>query len=173
MQAVILSGGHGRRLYSTNARITKPMLPLFDRPILEHTITLLARHGITDIILTASYEAKEVISYFGQGSPWGVNIRYSIEGDALGTAGAVKRVQKFIKDTALVISADAITDFDITTAIDAHKSASAIATIMLSAVDDPSDYGLVDFEKGGKITRIIEKPKTDEISQILSAPEYT
>ncbi len=158
MQAIILAGGAGTRLHPLTTNLPKPMVPLFDRPVLDHCVRLLSRHKITDILITTSSAAPEIVDYFGDGSAWGVNIRYSIEEQPLGTAGALKLVQDQVKDTFLVVSGDTVTDADLTAAIEWHKSASAIATLLLYKADDPSQFGMVEHDASGKITRFIEKP---------------
>lgn len=163
MQAVILAGGKGTRLHPLTTNIPKPMVPFFDRPVMEHCVKLLAKHGVKDIIVTVSYLAKDIMHYFGDGSRWGVKIRYSVESEPLGTAGGVKLVQNMINDTFIVVSGDAITDFDLSNAIEKHKSASAIASLILYEVEDPSQFGLVECTGDGKITRFLEKPKSTEI----------
>jgi mannose-1-phosphate guanylyltransferase / phosphomannomutase len=173
MQAVILAGGRGTRLQPLSMGTPKPMLPLFSKPVMEHSIELLCKHGITDIIVALSYQAQEIMEHFGDGSLWGVNIRYSMEEEPKGTAGAVKAIQPYIDGTFLVISADTITDFDLTSAIEYHKSKSAIATMLLHEAEDPVDYGIVQQDDGGKITRFLEKPHSDEVfSQIINAGIY-
>jgi mannose-1-phosphate guanylyltransferase / phosphomannomutase len=173
MQAVILAGGEGTRLHSVNTSVPKPLAPLFDRPVLEHTITLLARHGITDIILTVASPATELIGYFGNGSAFGVKIRYSVEADPLGTAGAVKLIQGMLKETFVVVSGDVVTDADLGAALTRHRSASAVATLLLHDADDPTQFGVVDCDSAGKITRIIEKPKSsDAFSNVVNTGIY-
>ena len=163
MQAVILAGGKGTRLHPLTTHIPKPMVPLFDRPVMEHCIRLLIKHGITNIIVTVSYLAEDIMEYFGDGSKWGVNIRYSVENEPLGTAGGVKLVQSMVKETFVVVSGDAVTDFDLTAAIEKHKSASAAASLMLYEVEDPTQFGLVERDSKGRITRFLEKPKSNEV----------
>lgn len=163
MQAVVLAGGRGTRLQPLTMSVPKPMLPLFSKPVLEHSIELLQRHEIDDIIIALSAEAQEIIEHFGDGSQWGVRIRYSIESEPQGTAGAVKMLQPHISDTFMVVSGDTVSDFDLTAAIDYHKSKSSIATLLLHEVDDPTDYGIVQHEPDGRITRLLEKPGSSEI----------
>ena len=121
MQAVILAGGKGTRLHPLTTNARKPLVPLFDRPVMEYCIKLLARHGITDIIVAVSHLAQEIMHYFGDGSRFGVKIRYSVEMEPLGTAGAVKQVQSMINDTFVVVAGDIVTDFDLTAALQRHK----------------------------------------------------
>lgn len=163
MQAVVLAGGFGTRLHPLTMSTPKPMVPLFNKPVMEHCIDLLRRHGIDDIIVTVSYRAQQLMEYFGDGSKWGVNIRYSLEEEPKGTAGAVKLIQPYINDTFLVMSGDAVTDFDLTEALDYHKRKSSLATLLLHELDDPTDFGIVQHSPDGKITKFLEKPKSSEI----------
>lgn len=173
MQAVILAGGEATRLHPLVTSIPKPMVPLFDRPVLEHTIKLLAKHGIRDIIITVSHLAEDIVEYFGDGSHWNVSIHYSVEFEPRGTAGGVKLVQSMIEDTFLVISGDAVTDADFEVAVRQHAKASAIASLLLCRVDDPSDFGLVDCDAAGKVTRFAEKPRSADIfTDVVSAGIY-
>jgi len=163
MQAVILAGGKGTRLHPITSAVPKPMAPLFGRPVMEHCLRLLARHGITDVIVTLSHMARQVTDYFGDGSAWGVNIRYSVEEHPMGTAGGVKLVQSLIDGSFVVISGDTVTDFDLTEAVRYHRAKSALATVMVHKVDDPTEYGLVGRAADGRVTRLLEKPKSQEI----------
>lgn len=162
MQAVILAGGSASRLHCATSHIPKPLMPFFDRPVVEYAVRLLAKHGIRDIIIATSYTATDVMRYFGDGSAWKVKIRYCVESRPAGTAGAVKLAQPMIAGTFVVVSGDIITDFDLTRAITAHKSSSAIATILVHGVDDPTQYGMVGFSAGGAVDKFVEKPHTRE-----------
>ena len=173
MQAVILAGGRGTRLYPLTMSSTKPMLPLFSKPVMEHSIELLRRHGVKDIIVAVSSDAEEIAAHFGDGSAWGVSIRYSFEDEPKGTAGAVKLVQPYIQGTFLVVSGDAVTDFDLSAAVDFHRRKSAIATMLLHHADDPADFGIVQYAPDGRITRFLEKPRSSEVfSSIINTGIY-
>ena len=138
MQAVVLAGGKGTRLYPLTSSTPKPMVQLFNKPVLEHTIDLLKRHNIRDITITLAYKAEQIISYFGNGSKWGVSIQYSLEDTPKGTAGGLRRIQPLLRDTFVVVSGDAVTDFDLRAALDYHRQKSALATMLLYEVEDPS-----------------------------------
>lgn len=163
MQAVILAGGSGTRLQPLTIDTPKPMLPIFSKPVMEHCIELLRRHGIDDVIIALSSKTREIMEHFGDGSAWDINIRYSFEDEPKGTAGAVKLIQSHIEDTFLVVSGDTLSDFDLTAAVEYHKRKSAIATVLLHEVDDPTDFGIVQHEPDGRITRLLEKPKSNEV----------
>ena len=163
MQAVVLAGGRGTRLHPLTTDTPKPMAPLFNRPVMERLVELLAKHEVTDIVVTLSYLARDIIGHFGDGKKFGVNIRYSIEDAPKGTAGGVKELQPVLSDTFLVVSGDAVTDFDLTQAIEYHRSKSAIATLLLHEADDPTEYGVVSTAADGRVIRFFEKPKEHEV----------
>lgn len=162
MQAVILAGGKGTRLYPLTSDTPKPMVKLFNKPVLEHTIDLLKRHDIRDIIITVAYKAEQIMNHFGNGTRFGVSIQYSLEETPMGTAGGLRRIQPLLNDTFVVISGDAVTDFDLKASLDFHKKKAAIATMLLYEVADPSQFGIVESDKDGLIRRFIEKPKPSE-----------
>lgn len=173
MQAVILAGGRGTQLHPLTTEIPKSMLPLFDVPVMEHSVRLLAKHGITDIIVTTSHQAGGLVDYFGDGARFGVKMRYSVEAEPRGTAGATRLVQEMIRETFVVFSADAVTDFDLNEALHRHKRASAIATILLSRTDTPTEFGMVATDPDGRVTRFVEKPRSSELfSDSISAGIY-
>jgi len=138
------------------------MVNLFDKPVLEHTIELLKQHGIRDIVITLAYKADQIINYFGGGTKWGVNIQYALEDVPKGTAGGLRSLQPVLSNTFVVISGDAVTDFDLSSALSFHRQKSAIATMLLYSVDDPSQFGIVETQPDGKIQRFLEKPKPTE-----------
>lgn len=173
MQAVILAGGNATRLYPMTSGVPKPMLPLFDRPVMEHQIKLLADHGIRDMIVTVARAAVEIPEYFGDGSRWGVRIRYSVEDEPMGAAGGLKLMQDAIEGTFVVVSADTITDADLTSALAFHRSAQAVATLLVYEVDDPTDFGLVRRGADGRVNGFLEKPRSSEVfTNTVSAGLY-
>lgn len=163
MQAVILAGGEGTRLNHMATHTPKPLAPVFDRPIIEHVIRQVARQDVRDIIVALPHTGGEIVDHLGDGSQWGVKLRYSMENEPRGTAGAVKLAREMLDGAFLVLPADIVTDFDLSPALTAHKSTSAMATILLSEVDEPADFGLVATDGDLKITRILEKPRSDEV----------
>jgi mannose-1-phosphate guanylyltransferase/phosphomannomutase len=173
MQGVILAGGNAAQLHPWTPDAPKPLLPFFDRPVMEYAIRLLAKHDIKDVIITTSYLAKDVMRYFGNGSRWGVSIRYSIESEPMGSAGAVKLVQGMISDTFVVMSSDIVTDLDLRAAIQSHKSTRSIATVLLHEVDDPTPFGVVACDQSGRVSRFVEKPRsTEAFSHTVSTGIY-
>ncbi len=163
MKAMILAAGVGSRLDPLTRNIPKPMVPIVNRPVMEHIVDLLAKHGIKDIMVNLHYLADQIEQYFGDGSKWGVNIQYSREDRLWGDAGSVKRCEDFFDDTFLVVGGDDLADLDLSRVIRVHKEKRAIATIALSLVDDPSEYGIALLNERGRITRFLEKPRGEVI----------
>lgn len=163
MKAVVMAGGEGTRLRPLTCNLPKPLVPVCNKPVMEYIIELLKAHGFTQIIVTLHYLADEIVSYFGDGSPWGVQIIYSVEDEPLGTAGSVKKAEQYLDDTFLIISGDALTDFDLSSIVAAHKARQATATITLTRVDSPLEYGVVITDEEGRIRRFLEKPSWGEV----------
>lgn len=163
MKAVIMAGGKGTRLRPLTSNMPKPMVPLLGRPCMEYIIQLLKKHGITEIAVTLQYLPEAIKSYFGDGSEFGVNIVYFEEKFPLGTAGSVKNCEEFLDDRFLVISGDALTDFDLQEALLYHSSNQAMATIVLTKAENPLEYGVVMTDEAGNITRFLEKPTWSEV----------
>ncbi|MBS1990629.1 MAG: mannose-1-phosphate guanyltransferase [Cyanobacteria bacterium SZAS LIN-2] len=164
MKAVIMAGGSGTRLRPLTCNLPKPMVPVANKPIAEHIVNLLKKHDFRDIIFTLFYLPDAIRDYFGDGSDFGCNIRYSVEeGKALGTAGCVKAIQDQLDDTFVVISGDSLTDIDLAKAVKFHKEKKSKATLVLKRVENPLDYGVVITDNEGKIQRFVEKPGASEI----------
>lgn len=163
MKAIIIAGGQGIRLRPLTCNIPKPMMPVIGKPVLHYAIELLKKFGITDIGITLEYLPDEIINYFGDGSEYGVKLRYFIEDIPLGTAGSVKNAEDFLDDTFIVISGDALTDIDISKAVEFHKKKKSVATLILKEVSMPLDYGVVLTDKDGKIKGFLEKPGWGEV----------
>jgi mannose-1-phosphate guanylyltransferase/phosphomannomutase len=164
MKAVIMAGGEGTRLRPLTSQRPKPLTPALNIPIMEHIVLLLKQHGITDIVVTLHYLADEIEGYFGDGSEWGVHLDYSVEDTPLGTAGSVKQAEALLKDdTFLIISGDALTDIDLDKAIAYHREKGSLATIVLSHVPNPLEFGVVITDDEGHIRRFLEKPSWGEV----------
>ena len=163
MKAMILAAGVGSRLDPLTRNIPKPMVPIVNRPVMEHIVELLAKHGFNDIMVNLHYLADQIETYFGDGSKWGVNIHYSKEERLWGDAGSVKRCEDFFDDTFVVVGGDDLADLDLTRIVRIHKEKKALATIALSLVDDPSEYGIALLNERGRITRFLEKPRGEVI----------
>jgi mannose-1-phosphate guanylyltransferase / phosphomannomutase len=163
MKAVVMAGGEGSRLRPLTINRPKPLVPVCNKPVMEHIIELLKVHGIDQIVVTLHYLADEIVSYFGDGKEFGVNIVYSIEDEPLGTAGSVKKAEQYLDDTFIIISGDALTDFDLTEVIKFHKERDALATITLTRVENPLEFGVVITDEEFRIQRFLEKPSWGEV----------
>jgi NDP-sugar pyrophosphorylase family protein len=164
MRTMILAAGLGTRLRPLTDLISKPMAPIVNKPVMEHILELLAVNNCREIVANLHWHAEAITSYFKDGSTWAVNLTYSYEEELLGTAGGVKKVQKFLQDdTFLVISGDALTDIDIADLLKFHKSRDALATLVVTRVDDPSDYGVVLIDENCKIVGFQEKPPRENV----------
>ena len=164
MRAVLMAGGSGTRLRPLTCDLPKPMVPILNRPIAEHIINLLKRHQITEVVATLHYLPDVMRDYFQDGSDFGVQMTYAVEEDQpLGTAGCVKNIAELLDETFLVISGDSITDFDLTAAIEFHKSKKSKATLVLTRVPNPVEFGVVITDEQSRIRRFLEKPSTSEI----------
>jgi mannose-1-phosphate guanylyltransferase len=164
MKAVILVGGEGTRLRPLTCNTTKAMVPVLNKPFLEHLLGYLKGHDITDIILALSYLPERIRDYFGDGAKMGVRLSYLIEEEPLGTAGAVKNAEKYLNESFLMLNGDIFTDLDITAMIDFHRQRRAAATIAVTPVDDPTAYGLIETDDKGRISRFTEKPSREEVT---------
>lgn len=163
MKAVVMAGGEGSRLRPLTIGRPKPMVPIVNRPVMEHILLLLKRHGITEIVVTVQYLARVIQDYFDDGAALGIRLHYSVEDVPLGTAGSVKLAEHLLNETFLVISGDALTDFDLQAIIDFHRARKSIATITLTRVPEPLEYGVVVTDGDGRIRRFLEKPSWSEV----------
>lgn len=158
MKAVVMAGGQGTRLRPLTSNMPKPMVPVVNKPTALHILELLAKHGIRDVVMTVAFMPQLIQNYFGDGSDFNMHIDYSVEETPLGTAGSVKNAQRLLDDTFLVISGDALTDFDLTAIVDFHRTRDAMVTIALKSVDNPLEFGVVIVDENGRIERFLEKP---------------
>ena len=157
MQTVIMAGGKGVRLRPLTQHCPKPLAPLCGEPVMGYTLQLLHRHGIHQANAALWYRPQDVMREFRDGRH-GVSLQYSIEDVPLGTAGSVRKaVNK--KETTLVLSGDGLTGCDLTQALAFHRKSGAMATIVLSQIEDPRQYGVVFMRSDGRIEQFIEKPQ--------------
>jgi len=157
MKAMVLAAGLGTRLRPLTYEITKPMVPVLDRPVMEHILDLLARHSFEEVIANLHYFPETIREYFGE------RISYRFEEQLLGTAGGVRACAEFFGDEPfLVISGDALTDIDLTAFAARHREAGGIATLAVKQVPDTREYGVVLHDRAGRITGFQEKPQPDE-----------
>ena len=169
MRAVILAGGRGTRLEPvTHGAIPKPMAELAGRPVLEHIVRLLARNGFTQLCCTLACMPEKIRDYFGDGSAFGVHMEYRVEDKPLGTAGAVKNCRDFYQGRSfLVISGDAVCDFDLRALFEAHRRLDGAVTMALCAHEAPVSYGLVVTDARGAARSFIEKPPWEKVATDL------
>lgn len=164
MKGVILAGGKGSRLVPITNSTPKPMISLLNRPFLEYLLAHLHSHGFDEIFLTMFHLSDSIVDYFGAAPQGKVSLTYAIESSPLGTAGGVKALEDNLKNTFVVCNGDIYTDLDLTEVLNFHWQKKAIATIVLTRVDDPSAYGMVETDRDGKILRFVEKPSPDQIT---------
>ncbi|MDQ2087316.1 NDP-sugar synthase [Herbivorax sp. ANBcel31] len=173
MKALFLAGGKGTRLRPITNELPKPMVPVMGKPLLERNIERLKEHGVDEIVLSTCYKPYKIEKYFGSGEKTGVKVNYISEDIPLGTAGAIKNAQEFFKDTFIVFNADILSDIDISDMIKYHKKKKAFATIATTEVEDPSAYGVIEYDKKGFVTAFKEKPKHHETtSNLINAGIY-
>ncbi len=163
MKAVIMAGGEGTRLRPLTSNQPKPMIPMANRPMMEHIVGLLSRHGITEIVVTVAFLADAVRNYFGDGSEFGVNISYATEQSPLGTAGSVLNAREELTERFLVISGDVVTDVDLSALLSFHEEKSAMATIALKSMENPLEFGIVITNPDGSVERFLEKPTWGQV----------
>ena len=164
MKAVVMAGGFGTRIQPLTNSIPKPMLPIMNRPMMEHTIVSLCDLGIKEFIVLLYFKPEIIKDYFKDGSAWGINITYVVPDDDYGTAGAVKRAQEHIgNENFIIISGDLVTDFDFQAIFDYHISKNSKLTITLTSVENPLEFGVVIANNEGKIEKFLEKPSWGEV----------
>ncbi|MDN5347152.1 MAG: mannose-phosphate guanylyltransferase / phosphomannomutase [Clostridia bacterium] len=163
MKAVIMAGGEGSRLRPLTCKRPKPLVPIANRPVMEYCVELLRQHNIRDIAVTLQYLPGLIEEYFGDGTDFGVRLHYFIEETPLGTAGSVKNAAPFLDETFVVISGDALTDFDLSSVLAWHREKGALATLVLTTVDNPLEYGIVITNPDGSIRSFLEKPSWGEV----------
>ena len=159
MKAVILAGGLGTRLQPYTNSLPKPMLPLGEKPILEHLIEWVRKNGVKEIVLCVSYLRKKIEDYFGNGQKFGVKIEYAVSNNPLATAGQLKTAEKFIDGTFVCLYGDSIYNFNLRNMIAQHKKTKSIVTMSLYDYKFNLKYGVIDTTKVGKVTSWKEKPE--------------
>ena len=158
MKAVLLVGGEGTRLRPLTCNTVKAMVPIVNRPFLEHLLSYLSTHGVDDIVVTLCYLPDRIESRFGNGSESGIRLAYVMEETPLGTAGAVKNAESHLDGAFFVFNGDIITNIDLRAMLSFHRERNAVATIALTPVENPSAYGVVETGADGRVKRFIEKP---------------
>jgi NDP-sugar pyrophosphorylase family protein len=165
MKAILLAGGKGTRLRPLTIHTPKPVVPIFDRAFLHYQIDLLKQvPEIDEVILSLNYQPRRIEEVFGDGAGTGVRLRYVVEPSPLGTGGAIRYAAQGVSDTIVVFNGDVMTSVDVKAVVDLHRERKAKATIVLTPVDNPTAYGLVETEADGRVRRFLEKPNPDEIT---------
>ena len=164
MKAVILAGGEGTRLRPLTYGTPKSMVPVLNRPFLEHIITYLRNYRINDVTLALSYRPEVTRNYFGDGSNLGIQLHYTVEDNPLGTAGAVKNAEQYLDNTFAVLNGDIFTELNIADMLAFHRSKGAKATIALTWVDNPCAFGIVETDNDNKVRRFVEKPSPSQVT---------
>jgi mannose-1-phosphate guanylyltransferase len=162
MRAMVLAAGLGTRLRPITYDMPKPMVPVLNKPVMEHILRLLSRHGFTETIANLHWFPELIQEYFGDGSQLGVELSYSYEEQLLGTSGGVRNAAGFLGDSFLVISGDALTDLDLTAMREFHESHDGIATLATKRVEDTSQFGVAITGADGRIQGFQEKPDPSE-----------
>jgi mannose-1-phosphate guanylyltransferase len=164
MKAVILVGGEGTRLRPLTCNTPKAIVPILNRPFLEHLLGYLKEHGVTDAILAMGYLPDPIQRCLGDGTQLGVQLTYLVEESPLGTAGAVKNAESYLDGPFLVFNGDIITEIDLTAMMKRHKEVKPKVSIALTPVDNPTIYGVVETDTRGLVQRFVEKPTWDKVT---------
>lgn len=173
MKAIILAGGKGTRLRPLTCRIPKPMIPVINKPLLEHTIMLLKKHGIKEIGITMMYMPQEIENYFMDGSKWGVRLSYFLEKQPLGTAGSILNAASFLDEPFLVMCGDCVTNMNLSDVISFHTLRKALVTMVLTRAENPQGFGIALTDDNNFITGFKEKPcKRDILSDTINTGVY-
>ena len=170
-----MAGGEGTRLRPLTLDVPKPFLRVAGKPAIEYALEALVEAGIKDIIVTTFYKPERLMHHLLGGSRLNARIFYSVEDEAMGTAGGVRKCLPLIgEDTTVVLSGDVIADVNVKALVDAHRKSGAVATMALTKVDNPSEFGIVGLDETGRIVRFKEKPKTKEetFSNLVNAGIY-
>ena len=165
MKAILLAGGKGTRLRPLTIHTPKPIVPIFERPFLHYQLDLLKQvPEIDEVILSLNYQPRRIEEIFGDGGESGLSIKYVVEPAPLGTGGAVRYAGETLRESVVVFNGDVLTQIDLAAVLALHRERKARATIVLTPVENPSAYGLVETDPDGRVRRFLEKPKADEIT---------
>jgi mannose-1-phosphate guanylyltransferase len=171
--AVILAGGEGTRLRPLTNTCPKPLLPILGKPCVEYVIRSLVDAEVERAYLTCGYRSQDMVDALGNGRQFGLDMRFAFEDHPAGTAGAVKLLEKELGGTIVVVSGDVLADVDIRSLVAMHRRKGALATMALTTVDRPEEFGIVGLDDDGRIIRFKEKPKTEEVfSNLINAGIY-
>ena len=165
MKAILLAGGKGTRLRPLTIHTPKPIVPIFDRPFLQFQLDLIKKVSeIDEVILSLNYQPRRIEEIFGDGGDTGLSLRYMVEPAPLGTGGAIKYAATNLRESVVVFNGDVLTEIDLAAVIALHRERRAKATIVLTPVDNPSAYGLVENDAQGNVLRFLEKPDPQQIT---------
>ncbi len=158
-----MAGGFGTRLRPLTMTSPKPMVPVANKPMMHHIVNLLKQHGVQDVVSLLYFQPDKIKDYFKDGSEFGISMKYVAAEADYGTAGSVKNAYQHLTDRFIIISGDVLTDFDITKALEYHDKQKSMATILLTRVTNPIQFGIVMTEEDGRITRFLEKPSWGQV----------
>jgi NDP-sugar pyrophosphorylase family protein len=164
VRGVILAGGEGTRLRPLTLGTPKPVVPIVDRPLLQHQLDLLGTVGVRQLVFSVAYKPERVQAIFGDGSGAGRKIHYAVEETPLGTGGAVRNALPYLDDVTVVFNGDILADVDLPAVVERHKRSGAAATLVLTPVPNPAAFGLVETEPDGRVRRFVEKPDPSQIT---------
>ena len=165
MKAIMLAGGKGTRLRPLTIHTPKPIVPIFARPFLHYQLDLLKTVAeIDEVVLSLNYQPRRIEEIFGDGGDSGLSIKYVVEPAPLGTGGAVRYAGETLRESVVVFNGDVLTEIDLAAVIRLHRERRAKATIVLTPVENPSAYGLVETDARGNVQRFLEKPSPDQIT---------
>jgi NDP-sugar pyrophosphorylase family protein len=169
VKALVLAAGEGQRLRPLTSDRPKPMLPVGDRPLLEHILLLLKKHSVKDVAINLHYKPRTIVYHFGTGERWGIQIYYSFEEQLLGSAGAARRLDWYFADGPFIVFyGDLYTDLDLTRLVAAHQRGGASVTMALYEVDNPTACGIVGLDDQGFVNRFVEKPCPEDVFSNLA-----
>jgi mannose-1-phosphate guanylyltransferase len=173
VQALILAGGEGTRLRPLTSSVPKPVVPLVDRPFMAFMLEWLRGHGVDDVVMSCGFLASGVRNVLGDGSAYGMRIRYVEEPRPMGTGGALKYCEELLDERFLMLNGDVLTDLDVTAQVAQHERTGAVGTLGLVPVEDPSNYGLVRLDAENRVLGFVEKPSPNQIdTNTISAGLY-
>jgi len=164
MKGLILAGGKGTRLRPLTLNTPKPIVPVANRPFLLYQLDLMKTAGIGEIVLSLSYQPRKIEDLLKDGTDFDTLVRYAVESAPLGTAGAFRNAHEWIEGPTVVFNGDILTSLDLPRVIENHRKTSAIATLVLTEVEDPTAYGLVECDSTGRVRSFLEKPGMDEVT---------
>ncbi|MCC7550606.1 MAG: NDP-sugar synthase [Methanobacterium sp.] len=172
VKAVLMAGGKGSRIRPLTLSRPKPMIPVANRPMIEYIVEKIKNSGYTELVVTLSYLKNQLKHLLNERYPE-LNIKYSVEKQPFGTAGGVKKAEKYLDDTFFVLSGDVLVDVDLNKLLNFHRKHNALATMVLTPVDDPSHFGIAVLDEENQIIKFLEKPAPHEVfSKIANTGTY-